>query len=282
MNALNKTGLIAVTVLTMFLGVSFKAAAAESDVIINGDHGRLAAILRTPDNRLSYPLVMLLHGFSSNKKTRLLTSLAAALEKEGIASIRFDFNGHGDSDGEFQDMTIVNEITDAEKVYEYTSRLPGVTSVSVVGHSQGGLVASMLAGYLGLDKIKSVVLMAPAAMLHDNAVAGMLFGVRFDALRLPEYVIVLGKYKIGRRYIETAQRLNVYATAAKYKGPVLIIHGTYDRVVPYMYGQRYKETYQNADLVLLNGFDHGFTQNIGKTAEIVADFLKKQLINQRK
>ena len=95
---------------------------------------------------------------------------------------------HGQSDGSFQDMTVLNEIEDAKKVFEYARRLPNVTSVSIAVHSQGGVVASIVAGELGAKKIKAVVLMAPAAVLRDDAIRRNLFGVTYDSINPPAFV----------------------------------------------------------------------------------------------
>ena len=270
----------ALIVWAVTFGLGVDAFAAKLNVEIPGDHGKLAAVLQTPDNRELYPLVMLLHGFSSHKETKLFKNIADDLEKDGIASIRFDFNGHGRSEGDFQDMTIANEVTDAEKVYEYVSRMPQVTSVSVAGHSQGGVVAGILAAGLGKEKIKSVVLLAPAAVLHYGALHGVLFGKEFDIRNLPEYIELRGGRRIGRRYVETAKELDIYGISAKYKGPVLIIHGTADRIVPYSYGERYKEIYHDADLKLLKGFDHAFNPDRAVAERIVTDYFKKRLMTQ--
>ena len=162
----------------ILLVIPFTASAQSQNISIDGEHGKLSAVLQTPDNQKNYPLVIICHGFTANKEHLLLTNLADELEARGIASIRFDFNGHGQSDGDFQDMTVLNEIEDAKKVYDYASKLPNVTSISIAGHSQGGVVASMVAGELGAKKIKAVVLMAPAAVLRDDSIRGNLFGVK--------------------------------------------------------------------------------------------------------
>lgn len=77
-----------------------------------------------------------------------MPQLAKGLAKAGIASIRFDFDGHGRSEGRMQDMTIANELADADAIWEYVHSLPYVTSVGILGHSQGGVIASMTAGRL--------------------------------------------------------------------------------------------------------------------------------------
>ena len=65
------------------------------------------------------PMVILMHGIFSSKDYVPMPSIAKGLAKAGIASIRFDFNGHGKSEGRMQDMTIEKEIADAMAVYEY-------------------------------------------------------------------------------------------------------------------------------------------------------------------
>lgn len=265
--------------LMMFL-MPLTAAAQTQNVSIDGDHGKLAAVLQTPDTLQRYPLVIICHGFTANKEHLLLTTLANDLEARGIASIRFDFNGHGQSDGEFQNMTVLNEIEDAKKVYDYASKLPNVTSISIAGHSQGGVVASMVAGELGAKKIKAVVLMAPAAVLRDDALRGNLFGVTFDALNPPEFIALVtphGNFNVGRNYVLTAQTLPIYETAEKFTGNVLAIHGTGDIIVPYTYSLSYKKVYKHGEVELLDKADHSFHGEESRVAKIAADFFKGQL-----
>ncbi|MBQ4431989.1 MAG: alpha/beta hydrolase, partial [Synergistaceae bacterium] len=116
-------------------------------VQIDGAVGKLSAVIQKPELKdgQKCPLVMILHGFTGSKNDKLLTTFADALVTEGIASIRFDFNGHGESDGDFVNMTVLNEIEDAKQVYEYVRDLRYVSDVSISGHSQGGVVSSMLA-----------------------------------------------------------------------------------------------------------------------------------------
>lgn len=253
------------------------AASAQSrDVWIDGDHGRLSAVIQTPDGLNEYPLVIICHGFTSNKNQPLLSTLANYLEDAGIASIRFDFNGHGDSEGRFQDMTVLNEIEDAKHVYEYARDMRGVTSVSIAGHSQGGVVTSMVAGELGTGNVHCIALMAPAAVLRDDAIRGILQGAVYDSINVPEYVEVRG-LRVGRNYIKTAQTLPIYETAANFEGPAFMLHGIADIVVPYTYSLRYQEIFPGSECELLDGFDHGFTQDINRAAGIVADYFIQQL-----
>ena len=70
---------------------------------IDGSKGALAAIIQKPELKQGEkcPMVIICHGFNGNKNAQILQLLADSLQRRGIASIRFDFNGHGESEGEF-------------------------------------------------------------------------------------------------------------------------------------------------------------------------------------
>ncbi len=245
---------------------------------IQGSKGKLAAILQTPAmvEGGRYPLVIQMHGFSGSKEGPLFEIMADTLAQYGIATLRFDFNGHGQSEGKFVDMTVPNEIEDAKMVYNYAASLPWVSSISFVGHSQGGVVASMTAGELGADKVRSVVLMAPAAVLRDDAIRGNTFGIQYDPLSPPDSLALYGGLWLGKEYIRTAFRLPIYETAADYHGPAMIIHGTGDRVVPYTYGKRFADMWPSSEYVEMDAADHGFSQDINQACTTAARFFIRQ------
>ena len=249
-------------------------------VLIDGDHGKLEGVILKPELKAGErcPMVLLCHGFMGNKEGALEKQIAELLKANGIASIRFDFNGHGKSEGRFQDMTVPNEIVDAKKVIEYVSSLPYVESVAISGHSQGGVVAAMTAGDLGVEKIKAVVLLAPAAVLRDDAIRGSTMGATYDPFNPGESVELFRGMNLGGEYIRTAFSLPIYETAAKYQGPTLIIHGTGDRVVPYTYGERFHQIWPKSELVIIDRADHGFSKEIEQVASKSAEFLRKALL----
>ena len=262
---------------------AYQAAQKGETVWIDGDHGRLKALIQKPDLKSGEqcPMVIFCHGFSSTKDGPLFELICDTLQAHGVASIRFDFNGHCESEGEFKDMTVPNEIEDAKKVVAYVSDLRYVNSLAIAGHSQGGVVAAMTAGQLSeeLDEpaFKAVALMAPAAVLRDDAIRGNTMGKQYDPFDPGEYVELWGGLKLGGKYIRTAFSLPIYETAAKYQGPALIVHGNADRVVPYTYGERFHQIWPKSELVIQEYFDHGFSQNVYRSTDLVAEYLLKQL-----
>jgi pimeloyl-ACP methyl ester carboxylesterase len=243
---------------------------------IQGSVGQLKAELQIPvlEQDVKCPLVILMHGFMSDKNYPLLTEIADRLQENGIASIRFDFNGHGESEGEFINMTVPLEVEDAQAVYNYCRNLDFVSNISLAGHSQGGVVASLLGGKLK-DAIKSIVLLAPAAVLVDDAKNGTVMGATFDPNNLPEYVNIFN-HRVGRKYFKAAQALNIYDKADDFEGPVCLIHGREDQVVPYRYSEKYDEVYKNSTLHLVDCENHMFSEKMTFVATIVVDFFKEQ------
>ena len=262
------------------LCVAAAASAKTENVTIQGSKGKLAAYLTTPDGLADgekCPVAILMHGFMGNKEGILEKLTAEKLASLGVASVRFDFNGHGKSEGRFQDMTVPNEIEDAKCVYEYAASLPFAGVIALTGHSQGGVVAAMTAGDLGVDRVKCVVLLAPAAVLRDDAIRGSTMGARYNPLDPPELIPLFGDKKLGGEYIRTAFNLPIYETARKYTGPACIIHGTGDQVVPFTYGERYHEIWPGSELHILPAADHGFSRDMQKAVDLMVDFLIRNL-----
>ena len=248
------------------------------DFTLEGDHGKLAVVLQTPKDKKTYPLVIIAHGFNANKEMNLLADLSNQLNQRGIATLRFDFNGHGQSEGAFVDMTIPNELEDARRIYAYSAKLPDIESVSMVGHSMGAVVVALLAGELGTDKIKTLVLMSPAPELTEDTAKGDLFGVRYDTKNIPEYITLSNGLQVGRAFLTTTPHVKIFETAKLYAGPVLVVHSADDPLVPYRYGVEFSHIYKQARLETLHGFDHNFTQDTPAVNKKITDYLVQQLL----
>lgn len=223
-----------------------------------------------------FNLVILMHGFTSNRgiePDQLLYQLAQRLESQGLATLRFDFNGHGTSDGKFEDMTVLNEISDGKAILDYARKIAGVEKIYLLGHSQGGVVASMLAGYYP-EKISKLALLAPAATLKDDALKGNTQGFTYDPQNIPDTLPIKKGLTLGGFYLRTAQTLPIYEVAQIYRGPVCLIHGLQDTVVNKIASTRYDDVYTNDKLHLLDDADHGFSINNSRqeALDIVADF----------
>lgn len=242
---------------------------------IAGPKGSLSVILEAPDLQTGQkcPVVVLMHGFMANKSLQPIKGIAKDLLKSGFACVRFDFDGHGRSEGMFSEMTVETELSDARVILDYVFNLPFVSKVFLVGHSQGGVVAGMIAGEYGSDRIAAIVLLAAAAVLKDDALNGTLMGKKYDPNNPPEHLRVFF-HKVGRKYFSVAQNLEIFERSSVYDGPVCIIHGMEDDIVPYRYSRKYDESYLRSELHLLEGENHLFSKRRKEMRQIVKRFIE--------
>ncbi|MBQ9398336.1 MAG: alpha/beta hydrolase [Bacteroidales bacterium] len=271
--------------LLLILGSFLRSQGKEvKDAQIPGPEGAIAYKISLPEDfnpeTDQCTMVILMHGIFSSKDYNPMPSIAKGLAKAGIASIRFDFNGHGTSEGRMQDMTIEKEIADALAVYDYVKSLPYVSEIGFLGHSQGGVVASMAAGRLAAqsqDAPKRLVLLAPGAVIKNACQNGKFFNARFDPKDPPEFIRCWGFMKLGREYLLTTQELDIYGTAAAYEGKVRILHGTKDKIVPMWCSEKYQETYgDRAELVVIKGENHTITKRRDEVVRQIVDFFSEK------
>ena len=263
------------------LGMVFLTGCQAQKASIRGPQGEIAYKVTLPDGfdttKDHCPMVLLMHGIFSSKDLGPMPQLAKGLAKAGIGSIRFDFGGHGKSEGRKQYMTIERELAEAKAVWDYVQSLPYVNGVGLLGHSQGGVVASMAAGRLAAESAvpKGVVLIAPESVIKEACQGGKFFNATFDPNDPPEYVRCWGLYKLGREYLVTTQQLDIYGTAAAYQGPVLLLHGDRDGIVPMWCSERYLEAYgAHATLKVVEGENHTITRKRKQVVAEVVEFFK--------
>ena len=270
------------SIILLLLSLSFTAFSKEYKV--HGPQGGLAMEVTLPDgfneDTDKCPMVILMHGIFSSKNIVPIPALAKALAKEGIASICFDFGGHWKSEGQMQQMTVGKEIEDALAMWEYAKSLPYVSKIGLLGHSQGGVVASMTAGILASrgESPAALVLVAPGSVIQDACRNGRFFGAEFNPADPPEYVKCFGMMKLGREYILSTQELDIYGTAQAYTGPVRLIHGSKDNIVPLSCSEKFVEAYtQESELIIVEGENHMITRRLRKVVAHAVSFFTTKL-----
>ena len=269
-------------ILSIFVLLCLLPAKAR-EYAVSGPEGGLAMKVALPEGfnpaTDRCPMVLLMHGIFSSKDYNPMPSLAKALAQAGIASIRFDFDGHGKSEGRMQDMTVEKEIADALAIWEYAKSLPYVAQIGFLGHSQGGVIATMTAGRLaaaGSAVPAGVVLLAPGSVIKQACQGGKFFNARFDPANPPEFIRCWGTMKLGREYLLTTQQLDIYGITAAYQGPVLLLHGTKDTIVPMWCSEQYLETYgDRATLVKVDGENHLITRRKKEICRQVVSFFRE-------
>ncbi len=134
-------------------------------VFFQSEGQKIAGILHLPD-RNSPPFVIASHGLLSSKESEKYIALGERFSKEGIAMLRFDFRGIGESEGKLEDDTVSRRIRDLEAAVAFMLTRSGVGK-------RAGLLGSSLGGYVSLleaaanREIRAVVTWATPFHLDD-------------------------------------------------------------------------------------------------------------------
>ena len=103
----------------------------------------------------------------------------------------------------------------------------------------------------------ALILLAPALILKEYARRGRFFSIRCNPADPPATINLYG-FQMGREYILSAQTLPIEEESAWFTGPVCLIHGTWDGIVPHSCSKRYDELYARSELHLLRRTGHLF------------------------
>lgn len=218
-------------------------------------------MMHLPEGKEKFPAVALCHGFTGNRieAHRLFVKMARMLAANGIAALRFDFRGSGESEGDFEQVTVSGEITDALAALEFLRKQPEIDAnrIGLLGLSLGGCVATCTAARDG--KVKALVLWAAVSDLKGPFVERMAPEVR-ELLDKQGWLDFEG-WKVSKAFYEDAAKIDPLREALRYDGAVLIVHGANDPVVPVDHAHRYHAAFQcTKKLHIIPDADHTFAR----------------------
>lgn len=226
------------------------------------------------------PVAIVSHGFMADQRS--VRNYARQFAEWGYAAYCFDFNGgclRGKSDGRTTDMTVFTEKEDLLAVIAYVKSLPyvDVSHLTLMGCSQGGFVSALTAAELK-NQVEKLILFYPALCIPDDARRGQMIMAKFDPQNIPE-TIKCGPFLMGHDYPASVLSVDPFERISSYEGPVMIVHGTADRIVDLDYAKKaqkaYNESGNHCDLVILNGAGHNFRGKSDIAAlEAVAQFVQ--------
>ena len=222
-------------------------------------------LLDMPDSRIACkrsdgngPEVMFCGGFRSNMAGSKALALEAHCAARGRAFTRFDYRGHGESDGAFADATIGDWLEDTLAVLDRVAMGP----VILVGSSMGAWIA-LLAALARPDRVKGMVLVAPAidfteTLIWERLPAADRAILERDGVWLRESEYVEEPDRITLRLIEEGRDHLLFGSPIPFAGPVRILHGMADDTVPWQFATRTAESLIGADVVvtLVKNGDH--------------------------
>lgn len=249
----------------------------EKPVVLESQGQQMVGMFHLPEIDKPVPAVAIYHGFTGTKVEphRIFVKMARKLNELGIAAVRFDFRGSGDSEGDFANMTMSGEIADALRVLDFLEEQKAVDSnrLGVIGLSMGGAVAASVAGQD--NRVKSLALWAAVArfdLFEQNA-------EEIEKAKKQGYVDVGGNI-LNITFYEDIQKQNPLQLVSQYRGPALIVHGDADPTVPVSHADLYYEVLSGKkEKLIIPGADHTFNRHdweqavLEKTAQWMAETL---------
>ena len=126
---------------------------------------KISGVLHLPDQK-NPPCVIASHGLLSSKDSEKYIALGEQISREGMAMLRFDFRGIGESEGSEEDNTISKKIADLSAAIDFIKSYPGLGNrIGLLGSSLGGFLSLMKAS---MDKeIRAVVVWATPLHMDD-------------------------------------------------------------------------------------------------------------------
>lgn len=243
--------------------------------------------LATPGgDRLAYrrldgkgPLLLWLGGFLSDMTSSKCNMLADLCHREGRAFLCFDYVAHGETGGDIAKASVGQWRDNLLAVVDALTDGP----VVAIGSSMGAhMLALLMQARPG--KVQAAGFIAPAP---DFATQLMLPALNPEDRRQYEVsgVHMLRGYDrpvpLSKAFFEDAARHEVLNGAIAFDGPVRILHGVADEVVPWQHGVRFMETLRTTDarIELIKGGDHRLSrpQDMERLAVMVAELVALSL-----
>lgn len=200
----------------------------EKVTFLNSKGLKLSGSLEMPEDAAPKAYAIFSHCFTCNKNLINVKFISETLSARGIATLRFDFSGLGDSEGDFAKTDFTSNIDDllhAAKFLEDNYEAPKL----LVGHSLGG-AASIVAA----EKIESVraitTIGTPSTLDHIRRV----FTSKLDDIMSQgsALVDVAGReVEIGKEFVEDLSRYNIKRTLNNLEKPLLVLHSPDDDMV---------------------------------------------------
>lgn len=235
----------------------------EIPVFLKNEEEKISGIMHVPD-KTPAPTVVFCHGFTGHRieDHRLFVRAARSMSREGFVAVRFDFRGSGESEGEFENMTVSSEISDLNTVLSFLVSRKDVLSdkIGVIGLSLGGVV-SILASAQN-QAVKAVCTWSsPAELRSLSSNIKKFFGIDPKNLFEKDYADLPSGYRVGKNFAIDALKHDVLDSCAKISPrPMLIIHGSEDPVVPVQDAHMlYDKAGEPKKLVIIDGAGHTFS-----------------------
>ncbi len=218
--------------------------------------------------------IILAHGFTSSKDSSTNVELEKRFNSQGIATFRFDFFGHGDSGGDFADITLSEAKDDILQAIEYV-KSKGFTKIGLVGSSFGGNASILAAG--DSEDLFVLVLKCPVSDYMGKMVA-QSDKYPIEEWRKNGFYMYRNERRLNYSFFEDSERIDSYESARMIHVPTLIVHGDADVTVPIEQSKKLVEEISDAKLEIIEGASHRFfDEDFEKMIKLIEEFVVEKI-----
>jgi len=217
-----------------------------------GGHRLVGRIHRPGGEPVAWALFA--HCFTCSKDIQAAVRIGRALAQRGVAILRFDFTGLGESEGDFADTTFSSNVGDLVAAAGHLRTSFGPPRI-LLGHSLGGAAVLSAAA-----RIPEAVAVATIGAPHDPAHVKRLLAparAELEARGEAEVVIAGRPFRVRRELIEDLEAQEARGTIASLGKALLVLHSPQDEVVSVENARRIFEAARHPkSFVSLDGADH--------------------------
>lgn len=226
---------------------------------------RLRGTLALPSDPSAGAAVLVHGGGVTRDEAGFFTRVASGLVDVGVASLRFDLRGHGESEGRQEDLTIASVLNDIRSAIEHVSELADRGSVTLIGTSFAGGICAYFASH-HQELVRRLILFNPLLNYKKRFIDDKPYWhndhISEDAgkeLSQNGFIPHNPTFKLGRALLNEIFYLRPHEAIKEIAVPTLIVHGTRDTFIPVESSREcIKQIPAHAQLVEIEGAQHGF------------------------
>lgn len=246
-----------------------------TELSIPGSTGLLHAKLDLPGDKKIRHYAIFSHCFTCSSNLAIVRHISRTLTLQGVAVLRFDFTGLGESEGEFADSNFSGNVQDLIAAHQYLKENHGTAEI-MIGHSLGGAATIMAASQL--DDVKAVVTIgSPAEPAHLQH----MFEENMDEIHAKgEAEVNIGgrPFKIKKQFLDDLISNPLAAIVKDLRRPLLILHSPQDKIVGIENAAKiYSAAMHPKSFISMDGADHLLTNKADAiyAAEMIGTWMRK-------
>lgn len=220
----------------------------------NQDNQKIAAKLDLPIDQSPKAYVLFAHCFTCSKDLLAVKNISRGLTSNGLAVLRLDFTGLGQSEGAFEDTNFTTNISDLVEASSFMKDHYEAPKL-LIGHSLGGAAVIMAA-----SKIKSVQAVATIAAPSSPNHVSHLLGEQIDKIKSEgsaEVNIGGRPFRVKKSFLDDINAFSMKEVIQNLRKPILILHSPQDQIVEIKNAQEiYAEAMHPKSFISLDGADH--------------------------